>query len=126
MNSLQFPHFRGWGEKFGRWVCGGYFTRQKEPYIAIDDTDAIPAMVRINPNSLGMFTGLYDRDRTPIYGAINGSRGGDILDVNDAIIVVKYHDGYFSTGPLSEYNKGRVRVIGNQWEQPELLEGEQG
>ena len=81
--------------------------------------------VYVNPETVGQFTGLYDCDGKEIYE-------GDILDFNGLTVEVRFVRGVFeflANGNLDEELCGDCRtdlfakVIGNVYENPELLKG---
>ena len=91
---------------------------------------------QIHPESLGMFTGLTDKNGKEIYGAI-GDRGGDVLRIDKSHtewggIINKYPVSYVSQSARfhlmgTTYDnlhealhdisgKNCSEIIGNQWE----------
>lgn len=148
MTKPNFGTFRGWDIKWNRWVPGGYASNYGHRGVEIAywiiqvndyplDTQNV-GKFRIDPQSLSMFTGLYDKHDDPIFGSIplpdgSMSKGGDIIDhryhghpVNHEVI--KYIDSHFvlgkSTYPLefTHHGDSTFLIIGNKYENPELLE----
>lgn len=137
--------FRGKNKYIG-WVFGQLaYGLNGETYIieeveldnsyGLEETILYPVMWhRVDPETVGQFTGLYDNAKKEIYE-------GDIVKVNDEIIaeVIWENDylGYFlyvneensidsfenGEQPLYDY-WGSIEVIGNIYDNPELLGGE--
>jgi hypothetical protein len=92
----------------------------------------------VHPESLAMFTGRLDAEDKPIYGNIplpggSMSRGGDIVvienDTNQERYIVEFRVSGFHICPVKTKSHIRIisnldelKVIGNAYENPELLE----
>lgn len=72
------------------------------------------------PETVGQYTGLTDKNGKKIFE-------GDIVKIsNDEIFEVKYEDGGFTAGLfLGDWDYGHVEVIGNIYDNPELMEVEE-
>ena len=125
--------FRG-KTKQGEWVIGYYVGKSSLDEVAIlpppnvnydigyiNDSECYYCIA----DTLGQFTGLYDCDGKEIYE-------GDILDFNGLTVEVRFVRGAFAflvNGYLDDELYGDCRtdlfakVIGNVYENPELLKG---
>lgn len=127
--------FRGYNPKNGKWLYGYYLVNRGKHYIVpagIQPPSATPEDFEAEPESIGQYTGLKDRDGKRIYE-------DDILRVYDGEryfnIVVKwseeamafmacYCDG--DQSPLSWFSNllsrtYEIEVIGNIHDNPDLL-----
>jgi uncharacterized phage protein (TIGR01671 family) len=129
--------FRGFRVDNDKPIYGDLLQINGESYIYpnefgdLQDTDFGYSFINIYLSSLGMFTGLTDKNGKEIYGAI-GERGGDVIQVDNFGItnnrVVSYvsqsarfhlmgttHDNLYEA--LHDISgKNRSKIIGNQWE----------
>lgn len=130
--------FRGYNAKNKEWLYGCYLINRGEHFICPDGIQHLgktPEDFQIDPKTLGQFTGLYDKNGKEIYE-------GDIIGYKcDSLYVVAYNDTFASyalnkvgykiepfivhitQGWLNEFNKV---VIGNIYDNPELLKGGEG
>jgi len=89
MNKPTFGTYRGWSE---RWVYGAILHGGEQAFIFEFHDDVVNVqfvhpryaqsvvgnIVEVDPKSLAMFTGLYDKEDTPVYGSIPLPRMGQI------------------------------------------------
>lgn len=113
--------FRGKDIETGEWVYGDLHIRSAFAHIHTDEG----ARYKIDTDSIGQFTSLYDKNGKEIYE-------GDILDFNGLKIEIRFVRGVFALlcdGNLDEELCGDCRtdlfakVIGNIHDNPELLKG---
>ena len=124
--------FRGKRVDNGEWIEGFYAHSGEKKYILIDNDIAVGyiAMKEVNPDTIGQYTGLTDKNGTKIFE-------GDIIKQDTAYkqiigcvqickeplsklygVCEKFHDGS-GTALLSV--DGDYEVIGNIFGNPELL-----
>ena len=112
--------FRGKRTKNGQWVTGLLWHHvDKASLIYSDELDD---KVWVNPQTVGQFTGLTDKNGKRIFE-------GDIIKLDDEEIrVIRYDDkcaGYYFNGDscgLCVSRENERMVIGNIHDNPELLE----
>ena len=129
--------FRGKRIDNGEWVQGFYIHHRNVAHYIIDiqhggyeDIDGgffVPRWYAVNPNTIGQYTGLTDKNGKRIFE-------GDIVDIlteNEEIGIVAYDDGGFLVNAdgfdvdfHSNINGTDLEVIGNIHDNPELLKGE--
>ena len=115
--------FRGKRIDNGEWETGFYWHGSSEGsdnhYIYIEECDSD---VRVDPATVGQFTGLEDKYGKKIFE-------GDIVDTGDEeegynTLPIVFHDGIFSYEYSSQslFELYKMSVIGNIHDNPELLE----
>lgn len=77
--------YRGFNRKNNVWLYGFYLQNRKAHFVAPDEfaTDKTWEDYEIDPETLGQFTGLKDKNGKEIYE-------GDVLESNSIRHVVKY------------------------------------
>ena len=141
MNKPIFGTYRGWSQKDNKWIYGylvGHHIIPKMPTKASNVSCWIAAKY-CEPESLGMFTGLWDAFYKPIYSSFllpdgSMSKGGDIIKskYNKYKIYYDASTGIFRGADSSRHvelfhllePENNTTVLGNAYENPELLEGD--
>ena len=72
-------------------------------------------ILEVNPNTVGQFTGLYDKYDKQIY------EGDIVSNIKGDVFIVEYRGAEFNISYLSLVSKNSVKVIGNIHDNPELL-----
>ena len=133
--------FRGKRIDNGEWTFGYFYCHKgldKHYILPIDETsfyNGIPIVPRsfsncaINKETLGQYTGLKDKNGTKIFE-------GDLLyyrnsnhDEEDGAMELIFEDGSFMISgdiliPLHEIHSWELEVVGNIYDNPELVNGE--
>lgn len=132
--------FRGKRVDGGGWVFG-FLIGNLDPHKEHDEYRSwfihngvnISVPVEVEQSSIGMFTGLTDKNGKEIYGAV-GESGGDIMkleplwfieeDVERIEVVVWDNEmSRFIIGKKTNiYPNSNWEIIGNAFDNPELLE----
>ena len=125
--------FRGKRIDNGEWVYGAFYPIKNEDVyfiinncksIDFDDDDTTFNGYKVHKKSVGEFTGLHDKNGKEIYEGDFITYSGITSNGQKIIRVVNYNSDYarFQGGmyPLSE-TKNLIEVIGNVFENPELL-----
>lgn len=119
-------------EDYG-WVYG-YYVNLKDAYknrethriysgfAEADCGDFFPDWYKVDPNTVGQFTGMLDRDKKRIFkGDIILYRGNSIgvVDFADGAFGVRFNDG--TSAMFLCFAADYSEVIGNIYDNPELL-----
>lgn len=128
--------FRGYNAKNKEWLYGCYLINRGEHFICPDGEqphDKTWEDFQIDPESVGQFTGLHDKNGREIYeGDIIFSEEYDIRhiisydDERGSFIVTTAGDRYGTfTGSIYQrwINDYEKKVIGNIHDNPELMKG---
>ena len=121
--------FRGKRTDNGTWTCGYLFCIWERAYLCWGTTNGVPNMEEIIPETVSQFTGLTDKNGRKIFE-------GDIVERGGRIWLVEYSNKY-GQFMMTTYTKKGIswsrsfdlippdwcEVIGNIYDNPELLEG---
>ena len=130
--------FRGKRIDNGEWVYGYLFKIWERTYILWGTTNGIPNMIEVRPETVSQYTGLKDKNDkeiyegdivcTPYIDCIFGDMVNNIID-KDFKWTVVFNEGSFCVENedrmvylYSFTQNGNVEVIGNLYENPNLLE----
>lgn len=121
--------FRGKRKDNGEWVQGYLYRSSKKlnPFIMLKSEKG--ARYEVNADTVGQYTGLTDKNGTKIFeGDIvdfskhpdNGDYGTVIYDADETAFGIEYYNIYRGLG--ENYYPKNIEVIGNIYDNPELLE----
>ena len=122
--------FRGKRTDNGTWAYGYLFCIWESAYLCWGTTNNVPNMKEVIPETVGQYTGLTDKRGTKIFE-------GDIVkfyngDGEYSPYEVRWQDSGFSVlmngnpdlfDELDDFFSRRCEIIGNIYDNPELLEG---
>ena len=123
--------FRGKNRRIGKWFYGNLNVKDTRGRTNICTTEL--GCFYIDTETVGQFTGLMDKNGAEIYE-------GDIVKwSNGRMYVVKFWQGMFYASveecndgilggfplhALTDYGDGRCEIVGNIYDNPELLKGD--
>lgn len=122
--------FRGKMIANGKWSEGNLLVTKQGCYITPDAT-VLGSYGAVDPETVGQYTGMVDKHGTKIFdGDIvdfskrpdNGDYAAVIYDANETEFGIEYYNIYRSLG--KNYYPENIEVIGNIYDNPELLKGE--
>lgn len=127
--------FRGKRVDNGEWVCGAYYglcriTNKaggfEYEHLMRQSNDE--PLYRVDPETVGQFTGMYDRNGKKIFeGDIIAFRSSESIyevayDIADARFIILLRNGKDSFLRFYNISAYYFSVIANKWDNPELLE----
>lgn len=132
--------FRGKRLTDGKWIYGDFFRNRRLAFIAADGIVENPLAswqdYNVDPDTVGQFTGLYDREGNEIFegDVVTGLEYADFHTGDDgnvnAVVVWDTEWASFMLDAGCRVNirpcadiRRRIRVTGNIHDNPSLLEG---
>ena len=124
--------FRGKRKDNGIWMCGYLFCIWERAYLCWGTTNGVPDMVEIDPETVGQYTGLTDKNGVKIFeGDILGGYLDDNYPENQTVMEVVWCNYWWGTKEIGcdpdllEWEDGEIfEIVGNVFDNPELMEGE--
>ena len=127
--------FRGKRVDNGEWIEGFYAHSGEKKYILIDNDIAVGylAMKEVKPDTIGQYTGLTDKNGTKIFEGdiVNYTQNYELSGNVVMVGTVKWSECYaglcvtnFTNGLADRFLTNaqyRIEVIGNIYDNPELL-----
>ena len=131
--------FRGKDIKTGEFVFGDLETRPREDFMVIhqyNEDGSYRSQVKVDPDTVGQFTGLLDKNGREIYEGDLFRYEGDLFSLDGTMIMVVYEpeNGYYCLRmsdseyfmlPLDRRFTDYYEVISNIYDHPELLKTEE-
>lgn len=113
--------FRGKRIDNGEWVYGDLYHYEKFAQICVHYDDETDDLFQVVPETVGQFTGHKDYYGKDVYE-------GDILETNKGLVALVTFDkaDVFMLGdehPDSMFSFSKMEIIGNIYDNPELLKG---
>lgn len=130
--------FRGKRVDNGEWVYGAYYGLCRMTnkagdfgYAHLMRQSNDEPLYRVDPETVGQFTGVYDRNGKKIFeGDIIAFRSSESIyevayDITDSKFIILLRNGKDSFLRFYNISAYYFSVIANKWDNPELLEVEQ-
>lgn len=120
----------GIGKKRGQWIEGFYAKDDGKPLIAINKDNGINGYF-VDPSTVGQFTGVTDKNGEKIFeGDIVKHESGAIVLFHKVVFERRNGCAYFGAvmgeyetwGFCNSFPPTLVEVVGNIYDNPELLE----
>jgi len=135
--------FRGKRLDNHEWLYGYYFVNRKKHFIVKDEIvppESVFTDFKIDPDTLGQFTGLYDRNGKEVYegdvvfwiaidmrGRGKGEQGAIIWDKDTMAWAIMRNKPTSDGRPCiisRPFDKKHLEVVGNVHDNPELMKGD--